>query len=491
MCYDATQPRAWLIWLEVAVVMALAPVFLFPAPGRTILFALIILPFVLHFLAGRRLAEPSPINALLMLLLLSVWSSLYATYDLVFSLPKIAGVLLGAAVYFAINNFASSPRSLAQATGGTLLGVAVFAGLALVGTQWVAKISFLGSITERLPHWIKGVPGAEEGFYPNAVAGVLILFLPLQIALARAMHRHAAGNKALPAALWAGIGLSGGVLILSQSRGAWFGLGAAAILLFAAKRPWSRWLFAALFLIGIAFCVWLGPKRIGNDVMTITGDVSDPADNFSARMELWDRAVRGIKDFPVTGMGLNTFRKVVHVSYPLFLTDSKHDIANCHNQWLQTALDIGLPGLIAYMALLSAAITMGIQVWRRSEHFWIRAAAGGLVCGFLAQQIFGIADAIALGAKVGIFFWITLGMLAAMHRMTMPAVRTARGKPFCFGLMSILIGLLCIALIAIILIADHPIAALFIATMGGIALGIVQVKVFSGFPPSLSCGNQS
>jgi len=80
-------------------------------------------------------------------------------------------------------------------------------------------------------------------------------------------------------------------------------------------------------------------------------------------------------------------------------------------------LDLGIPGLVAYVALLSVALMMGVDVWRRAQEPWIRATAQGLVCGIVAQQVFGITDAIALGAKIGIFFWLALGLLAAMYRL--------------------------------------------------------------------------
>jgi putative inorganic carbon (HCO3(-)) transporter len=58
---------------------------------------------------------------------------------------------------------------------------------------------------------------------------------------------------------------------------------------------------------------------------------------------------------------------------------------------------------------------MGIRIWRHAQQKWMRASAQGLVCGIMAQQVFGITDAIPLGAKVGIFFWVALGLLASMH----------------------------------------------------------------------------
>jgi putative inorganic carbon (HCO3(-)) transporter len=173
-----------------------------------------------------------------------------------------------------------------------------------------------------------------------------------------------------------------------------------------------------LVFAGILLLARLGPEKAGDTMMASIGSTAGASTTIEQRLELWDRAIYGIMDFPFTGMGMNTFRKVVHVLYPLFLISPDVDVASCHNQLLQTALDLGVPGLVAYVALLAAAITMGIQVWRQSREAWIRASAQGLVCGILAQQVFGITDAIPLGAKVGIFYWIVVGTLAAMYRLT-------------------------------------------------------------------------
>jgi putative inorganic carbon (HCO3(-)) transporter len=209
-----------------------------------------------------------------------------------------------------------------------------------------------------------------------------------------------------------------GVLLLTQSRGAWIGMAIALLLLVAWMSRWGKWLALAVASAGLVLVLRVGPERIGNTVMSGIGGAANVGNTMDARAELWSRAIYGISDFPFTGMGMNTFRKVVNVLYPLFLIPPDVDIASCHNQLLQTALDLGIPGLVAYVALLAVAITMGIQVWRRANESWIRASAQGLVCGIVAQQVFGITDAIPLGAKVGIFFWVALGILAAMYRLT-------------------------------------------------------------------------
>ena len=60
----------------------------------------------------------------------------------------------------------------------------------LLGTNWISKFSVLGPVIGRMPRAIRGVPGAEEGFQPNAVAGCLVLFIPLQVGAAARPRRR-------------------------------------------------------------------------------------------------------------------------------------------------------------------------------------------------------------------------------------------------------------------------------------------------------------
>jgi putative inorganic carbon (HCO3(-)) transporter len=112
-------------------------------------------------------------------------------------------------------------------------------------------------------------------------------------------------------------------------------------------------------------------------------------------------------------MGLNAFRVVVHEMYPLFLEGPVFDLAHAHNIYLQTALDGGVPALVAYLATIGLALTMAWQCSSRA-----RGAEGALALGLfgtlVAGQTFGLGDAVALGAKIGLFFWWNLGLIAAV-----------------------------------------------------------------------------
>jgi len=73
-----------------------------------------------------------------------------------------------------------------------------------------------------------------------------------------------------------------------------------------------------------------------------------------------------------------------------------------------------MPGMVAFTALLAGAFGC---LWRLSQQARERAVsglAGAVLAGLLAHQIFGLVDAIALGAKTGFVFWVLLGLTARL-----------------------------------------------------------------------------
>ena len=122
--------------------------------------------------------------------------------------------------------------------------------------------------------------------------------------------------------------------------------------------------------------------------------------SFSGRPEIWSRAIYAIQDFSFTGTGLGTFRRVVNLLYPLFTISPDTDIAHAHNMLLQVAVDVGLPGLIAYLALLELAAAVAWSAARRSSGVACSLSLG-LFAGLIALHIYGLTDALALGPSRG------------------------------------------------------------------------------------------
>jgi putative inorganic carbon (HCO3(-)) transporter len=137
------------------------------------------------------------------------------------------------------------------------------------------------------------------------------------------------------------------------------------------------------------------------------------------RMQLWNLAINTIKEHPIFGIGMNYIRKNPQVRY---------EQAHVHNHFLHTAAELGIPGLIAYLAILIGVGFMCFEIWRKSKVVWIKMAALGLGCGQLAHFIFGMADSIPLGAKVGIFFWFSLALIAAMYNYMLKSNEASKLK---------------------------------------------------------------
>jgi putative inorganic carbon (HCO3(-)) transporter len=130
---------------------------------------------------------------------------------------------------------------------------------------------------------------------------------------------------------------------------------------------------------------------------------------------VWRWTVVAIQDFPFTGIGLGSFRRVIRRLYPLNVTPS-YTVAHAHNMYLHTAVDIGVPGLIIYLTMIGLVLILG---WQAAQHnAKMRSYALGLTAGLIAFHIYGIGDVLALGSKTGLAFWFLLGLITTLHKIS-------------------------------------------------------------------------
>ena len=409
----------WIAAAELPVIVLISPALLFPTPKRLAALALVPNIWICAKITTGRFLPRTPLNFALYLMLLMVGVSLYATFDVTFSLGKVAGLLLGLLVYWASVRWVETKERLAMGTAAFVAAGAGLAVIGLLGTNWMEKFPVLGAVIARLPRVIRGLPGAEEGFQPNAVAGCLVMFVPLQVALSWRLFvdsRTAAPGTRFRTRLafvisMSLLALTGGTLLLTQSRGAWIGMAMAGLAFCVWYGRQTRWVAAAILAAVLIAGIAIGPERLATMAVNQAGP--GMAGNVEGRLELWSQALDGIQDFPITGMGMNTFRKAMPPLYPVSIPSPDLDVAHAHNHLLQVALDLGIPGLIAYIALWGLLVVMLVQVYRSSTDPWTRATAGGIGAGLMAHFTFGMTDAIPLGAKVGVLFWLAVALVTA------------------------------------------------------------------------------
>lgn len=419
------HPHRRRAWGEGLLVAASAPFLLFPTQFilGTLLACLLVALLWLWPLPApgrRRWLPPTPLNGALLLFGLMLGVSILVTADPDLTLPKAAGLLLGLTTWRYLAWVCQTERALTAAAWGFALLALAFTAIGMVSANWYVKVPFLAAL---LPSRLLALPEADSvGVHANQLAATILLYFPLSASLLLGQWWRNGWRGWQTLALLLATAVSGGLLLLTQSRSGWIGgMGGLFILLALWGRalPASRRRRLLRLLLGLALLVILlglaalGPARLATlwqdpVLETAVGNLG----TITFRSEVWRWGILAVSDFPFTGTGLGSFRQVIHRFYPTTIAPT-YDIAHAHNIFLQVALDVGLPGLVAYGALLLLAGYMGWQAARRSD-YW-RPVALGLLAGLSALHIFGLTDALALGAKPGLLFWWTLGLLTALH----------------------------------------------------------------------------
>jgi O-antigen ligase len=373
-----------------------------------------------------------------------------------FSIPKLCGILLGIGAYSATISTlrrACPPEYQRLTRFGAVLYLGVGAIIAVFSfllaapasteADWAAAVY---AARPPVPVELRSSHGLAVGIHPNEIAGALTLFLPLSIALvAYQPWRLLRGEKARPSqaswlsprlaqvAVWLSLALMSAVLLLTLSRGGLFAVAVGAFCLAAWRRgvirPDVLWAWLILVALGLpllglllplagnatsSFPVALSPERI-----ELLAHSSEIVRTFAVRLDLWHVALRLLTQHLWAGVGLNTL--------PLYFADrdsaatqlllfphSYHFFNHAHSLFLQTALDLGIPGVLFFLILLGIAgrnLCRGLLLLKGTFY---EVVAGGVMASLVSHMVFSSTDAVTLGAKPGIFLWILLGVAVSL-----------------------------------------------------------------------------
>lgn len=421
--------------LEWAATAAAAPFLIFPSvrPRLTVLaMAVLVVLWALRLLARREPWPVTPFSGPLLLLGVSILASLWASTTPEFTLAKAAGLVLGLAVFRATALAVANRRSLGVSLVTFCLVALVMVTVGALAAQWLDKVAILARLSRQIPRLISSLPGLRtSGVHPNQIAGLLTLYVPLAVVpptVTLRYYRGAARYFWMTVSL-VFVALVGGALLLTQSRSGWIGAAAGLVAMVAlaglsCPGRWQRALGVSLPLLVLlslaAGVLCVGPQALGEALYGRDSDTAVEAMigtvSIAGRVEIWGRSLSAIEDFPLTGCGLGSFRQLVRVLYPLSLVGPEFDIGHAHNVFLQTALDVGLPGLIAYLSLLVLAIASCWR-WARLGSPTVRSVALALAGGLVGLHVYGLTDALALGSKPGVAFWMTLGLVASLEQV--------------------------------------------------------------------------
>ena len=230
-------------------------------------------------------------------------------------------------------------------------------------------------------------------FYPNALAGVILLLLPVSLALLLGQARWGPLRFVLALGL-AGVGL--GCLYWSGSKAGWL---IAMVLL-------GVWLlhfpFSTKLKIGLASAAM---------VIGLTGFAVKYADYFDkgatsvgARFGYWSAAVKTAAEEPFLGSGPGTFQ----IAYKRHRPPEAEPTRLTHNDYLQQASDSGVTGFLLYMAFFGGA------TWVLARRRMMEPVHVAMRLGLLTWMLQGVVEFGLYIPALAWPAWLMLGWLLAL-----------------------------------------------------------------------------
>jgi len=247
-------------------------------------------------------------------------------------------------------------------------------------------------------------------FYPNALAGVVLLLLPATLmtiwqskrrltAAARAFLAGVVGLAALACLYWSG------------SKGGWL------LMLVVGMVALLRLQFATRLKMALAGVVLVA--GLAGFALKYAGFFQRGAKSVSARFDYWEAAAKTSVAKPVFGTGPGTFG----VAYKAIKRPESEMSRLAHNDYLQQASDSGLVGFLAY-----AVLVVGSLIYSRP-----RKDNSGIVGSYLRFSIWlgllgwSLQGLLEFGLYIPALAWCSFGWMGWLLGTAKPIDKPSPG----------------------------------------------------------------
>jgi putative inorganic carbon (hco3(-)) transporter len=290
---------------------------------------------------------------------------------------QVYRLVTGMALLYAVVHWANTRgRWLLLVAGVVGFGV-LLALIAPFSMVWIGgKASFLPETI--YTHLVSALP---FNIHPNVLGGYLAMVLPIPVALL------VAGWPSLSwivrVLLAVAIVLMGGVLLLTQSRGAWIALAVALAVLVVLVWRWGK--------VALAIAAVVGTGIVLSPAGALVRDRAFWASS-EHRLVIWADVLGLIQEHPLVGIGLGAFPH----SYPLVINPFGR-VVHAHNLFLQVALDMGVVGGGAWLAIALFVLVAAWGIYRAGQAAgddWLVGLGIGLLGSQLALLVHGMLDCV-------------------------------------------------------------------------------------------------
>ena len=182
-----------------------------------------------------------------------------------------------------------------------------------------------------------------------------------------------------------------------------------------------------LALLGLVAMVPFLPQSIWDRILNPHAYELDKATNLSWRFDLWEAALKLGTDNWLSGIGVGNRTAIIAGLDP---TRFDGDWIMAHNEFLQLYTELGLPGLLVFLAFLGAIIGKTYRLLRRSE----ADPALARQRGFAAAALPALIIAPLFGLQVDVFhfplkgWWLVASLVLVVDRLFTDGAAVAPGR---------------------------------------------------------------
>lgn len=276
----------------------------------------------------------------------------------------LLAILTYVALFFVGMQFFGSRKVLSGLITAVCGGAAVAVAYGLV--QLVIPAPFPGEAVIREWYASIGLPRVFSTLGNPVIFGA---YLSLVIPLLLSMSVVTTGRAHW---LWLGsVGLSYVAVAATLTRGAWLGVAVGTLIFFgtlgrAVRAPRSLWLSVA---VGIALAAAVLMVAVATPVELadrVASSLSVQAGSGAQRVYIWTQTIKLIRARPWLGWGLETLREVFpydRAAMVQYFGLRPVIIDKAHNDVLQVAVSVGIPGAVMYVAMWIAVLIAAARRW--------------------------------------------------------------------------------------------------------------------------------
>ena len=346
--------------------------------------------------------------------------SLFWSVSFFVSLKELPLFLAGPGLYFIITNNITEEPQIKRFLKILLI---ISSLLGVYGIMQYLGIDFFLDLTNLGRNQVYGLFGNVNYFAEY-------LIIPLSIAIA---YFFASQNKMEKILLSIGVLAMGGTLVLTFTRGSYLGMGVSLIFMFLLflntrgkdfikqNKKILIILLVVIIIITLLFVIPTPLSKSGTIISKIKSriSVSQLTQSYSIkrRMATWNFTTMMIKDHPLLGSGLGTF-KYNSLSYQAKFFDQGQNRAlypygyaeKAHNEYLQLWAELGIIGLVIFIWFIITYFSYGLKLLRKIKDSYKQGIIIGLmgsITAVLVDALFGFP--LHLPATV-VLFWLVLGL---------------------------------------------------------------------------------